>query len=78
MLCKMLDYQKNIHAEIVLRELGAVEPTFLAIFGLEELLDVEASYTPILNIFKAYIDRRIVEVNAELTTSLLIKNTVKR
>ena len=41
MLCKMLDYQKNSHAEIVLKELGNQEPAFLAIFGLEDLLDAE-------------------------------------
>jgi hypothetical protein len=28
-------------AETVLRELGCQEPSFLAIFGLEELLDIE-------------------------------------
>lgn len=69
MLCKMLNYQKNAHAEIVLKELGSVEPAFLAIFGLEELLDVEACCSSILSILRAYIDRRVVEVNADLTCS---------
>lgn len=60
MLNKMIDYQKNSHAEIVLKELGSVEPAFLAIFGLEDLLDVEACCSSILSIIRAYLERRIL------------------
>jgi len=56
-LCKMLDYQKNRHADSVLKELCEVEPDFLAIFDMEELLDYECS-AAILTIYKAYIERR--------------------
>ena len=38
LLFKMLDYQKNMHADSVVREFIAVEPSFLALFGVEALL----------------------------------------
>jgi hypothetical protein len=37
-----------VHAEIVNKELGSVEPVFLTIFGIDELLDVEACSNSIL------------------------------
>jgi hypothetical protein len=78
MLCKMLDYQKNTHAEVINKELGSVEPAFLAIFGLDELLDVEACCSAILSILKAYLDRKVIQMNAEVTVSILIKNPMKK
>jgi len=37
-----------VHAEIVIKELSSVEPVFLAVFGIDELLDVEACSNTIL------------------------------
>ena len=39
----MIDYQKNIHAESVVRELVSIEPNFLAIFGIESLLKIDGA-----------------------------------
>lgn len=66
MLSKMINYSKNSHAEVVLRELSAVEPAFLALFCFEELLEVEACCTAILQILKAYIDKKSLEINIEI------------
>jgi hypothetical protein len=37
-----------VHAEIVIKELSSVEPDFLAVFNIDELLDVEACSNSIL------------------------------
>lgn len=43
LLNKMLDFQKNIYADHVLRELQNLEPDFLTLFGIESLLQMECS-----------------------------------
>lgn len=42
LLAKLLNYQKNPHAELFIRELGSVSPELLSLFELESLLDNEA------------------------------------
>jgi hypothetical protein len=54
----MMDYQKNIHADTVVREVIGIEPTFLALFGVEALLKVEGARKSMLQILKLYIERR--------------------
>ena len=54
----MLDYQKNMHADSVVREFIAVEPSFLALFGVEALLQVEGARKMMMNVLKIYIERR--------------------
>jgi len=44
----MIDYQKNIHAESMVRELVSIEPSFLAIFGIESLLKIDGARKPVL------------------------------
>lgn len=79
MLCRMLSYSKNHHAEIVVKELSSVEPAFLAIFGLEELLDVEAACNYVLAIIKVYLDKKSVDTNAEVLLSQIIsKDPIKK
>jgi hypothetical protein len=56
----------------VLRELVSAEPAFLALFCFEELLGVEACCTAILSILKAYLDKKIVEINIEVILQVLI------
>jgi hypothetical protein len=43
LLQKMMDYQKNIHADSVVKEVIGIEPTFLALFGIETLLKVDGA-----------------------------------
>ena len=40
LLNRMIDYQKNGHAELICKELEKSEPKFLAIFGIEDLLEI--------------------------------------
>jgi hypothetical protein len=54
----MIDYQKNIHAESVVRELVSIEPNFLAIFGIESLLKIDGARKATLSIIKSYVERR--------------------
>ena len=54
----MLDYQKNMHADSVVREFIAVEPSFLALFGVEALLKIEGARKTMMNVLKIYIERR--------------------
>lgn len=61
-----------MHAEIVIKELSSVEPVFLAVFGIDELLDVEACSNSILEVFKAYIEKKVATINAEVLVALLI------
>jgi hypothetical protein len=63
---------------VINKELGSVEPAFLAIFCLDELLDVESCCSSILSILKAYLDRKVIQMNAEVTVSILIKNPMKK
>ena len=44
----MMDYQKNVHADSVVREMIEIEPTFLAIFGVEALLKVDGARKAIM------------------------------
>jgi hypothetical protein len=37
-LSKLANYQMNVYAEQVVRELALLEPQFLALFGIEYLL----------------------------------------
>ncbi len=74
LLSKMINYAKNPHAEVVLKELSAVEPAFLALFCFEELLEVEACCSAVLQILKVYLDKKSLEINIEIILQVLIKN----
>jgi len=47
LLNKMIDFSKNGHAELICKELEKSEPKFIAIFGIEDLLECEASRTAV-------------------------------
>jgi len=47
LLNKMLNFSKNGHAELICKELEKSEPKFIAIFGIEDLLECEASRTAV-------------------------------
>ena len=57
-LCKMLDFQKNRHADSVVRELCEVDTEFIAFFELEDLLENECK-SAILLIYKTYIEKHL-------------------
>ena len=73
MLSKMLDYQRNIHADAFQRELARATPEFIAIFGLENLFHMEASRKAVLHILKCYVERR----QSQNESALMIKNLLK-
>ncbi len=50
LLHKMMDYQKNIHADSVVREIIGIEPTFLSLFGVEALLKVDGARKAIMQV----------------------------
>jgi hypothetical protein len=54
----MMDYQKNIHADSVVREVIGIEPTFLALFGVEALFKVDGARKAIMQVLQIYIERR--------------------
>jgi hypothetical protein len=47
LLNRMIDFSKNGHAELICKELEKSEPKFIAIFGIEDLLECEASRTAV-------------------------------
>ena len=58
LLSKMLDYSKNIYADSFARELARATPEFISVFGLENLLHMEASRKAVLHILRVYVERR--------------------
>lgn len=58
LLSKMCDYQKNVYASQVLRELANMEPEFIALFGFQDLLKVASAKKAVLNVMKAYVDKQ--------------------
>lgn len=63
----MIDFSKNGHAELICKELEKSEPKFIAIFGIEDLLECEASRTAVFSILKTYIERRTVVCHPDTT-----------
>lgn len=55
-----------------------MKPQFFAIFGIEDLLDLDSCRAPILFIFRAYIDKLISKYNAEMLCSMLVKDQNKK
>jgi len=43
----MINFSKNGHADLICKELEKSEPKFIAIFGIEDLLECEASRTAV-------------------------------
>jgi hypothetical protein len=74
LLNRMIDYSKNGHAELICKELEKCEPKFLAIFGIEDLLECEASRPAIFSILKTYIERRTVVCQPDQTLQQLIRD----
>lgn len=69
-LCKMIDFQKNRHADLVLSILCEQNPEFLRHFDVEALLDYECM-SSVLTIYKAYIDRRCECLHADFCAALV-------
>ena len=55
LICKLIDFQKNRHAEAVVQELTRVSPQFLAEFKLDSALDIDSCHNQILTILKVYV-----------------------
>lgn len=69
LICKMLNYQKNRHAEAVIKELTKVSPSFLAEFRIDQALEVDSCHNQILQILKIYIPAQ--EDSADLVAEYL-------
>lgn len=72
----MLDYQKNVHADTLARELSRVPPAFLSMFGLELLFDLEGCRTALLHILKVYVERSMF--SEDVTINFLFQSQEKR
>jgi hypothetical protein len=70
----MIDFSKNGHAELICKELEKSEPKFISIFGIEDLLECEASRSAVFQILKTYIQRRTVVSPQESTVQQLIRD----
>jgi hypothetical protein len=58
LVSKMLDYQKNMHAETIAKEMTRANPEYLARFNIEELLQFDSTKHSILHILKVYVERK--------------------
>lgn len=77
-ICKMIDFQKNRHAEAVLSVLCAAEAELINSFRVEELIDSEC-HQSIMTIYKAYIERRAVDASSnEYVIGQLISDALLR
>jgi hypothetical protein len=76
-ICKMIDFQKNRHAESVLSVLCAAEPELINSFRVEELIDSEC-HQSIMTIYKAYIERRAIDTSNEHVIGQLITDALLR
>ena len=70
----MIDFSKNGHAEVICKELEKVEPKFVAIFGIEDLLECEASRSAVFQILKMYVERRTIVSQPDTTLQYLIRD----
>lgn len=70
----MIDFSKNGHAEVICKELEKVEPKFVAIFGIEDLLECEASRSAVFQILKMYVERRTIVSQPASTLQYLIQD----
>lgn len=77
LLAKLLDFQKNPHAELFIREFGCAEPQMLSLFQLESLLDHEACQNALMTILKVYVDRQS-EQDTEEIVATFIQSPAKR
>ena len=60
-----MDYQKNVFAELVVKEVSRANPTYLAKFKIEKMMQFDATRHCMLSILKAYVDRRVLTQKAE-------------
>lgn len=70
----MLDFEKNTHAESVLKEFGVVSPEFLCRYQLERLLEFDGCRKAILFIYKAYIQFNRTQV---YSATMIVEELVK-
>jgi len=47
-----------MHADSIVREFIAIEPSFLALFGVESLLQLDGAKKTMMNVLKIYVERR--------------------
>ncbi len=73
---RMLDFSKNGHAEVICKELEKLEPKFLAIFGIQELLECEASRSAAFFILKTYVERKSHVNPVEVTLRALLRDPI--
>jgi hypothetical protein len=58
MIAKLLDYTKNVHAEVFNKELGRTNPQLLARFSIEQMLVYDSTKQCAYIIVNQYIKRR--------------------
>jgi hypothetical protein len=77
----MCDYQKNVYAANVIRELASAECDYLALFGFQDLMQIENGKKPVLQIIKAYIDKKELptfEKVVDIVESIIIKSELRK
>ena len=78
LIAKMMDFTKNVHAEMVIKEFSRANPHFLARFGVEELLDYDSTKQHMLSVLKVYIERRKLNQKFETIIEDLIQGPQQR
>lgn len=73
LVSKMLDYQKNVHADVIAREIAKVSLTFLGMFGIELLFDLEGCRTSLLHICKVIVERKESTIPIDYSIKELFK-----
>lgn len=79
LISKMIDFQKNVQAEHVIRELANLEPDHLALFGLEHMFKMECTKTATLNLIKVFLEKHddVVQVIQQIIPgSIRLRNEI--
>lgn len=74
LLQKLLDFTKNLQAEVIVKEFVKANPDFISLFGVEKLLNKEASRNAVLFSLKVYVERKESLSKGEQLVKDLIKN----
>lgn len=79
-LNQIINYQRNTHAESVVKELAKIDPSLMSLFGFEELMKVDQCKKVALTILKAYIDKRErdLERTYELVDTILYNESLRQ
>ena len=78
LIAKLIDFTRNTHAEVFNKEIGRTTPVQLSRFGLEQMLEFEATRQSTLVIIKQFVAKRQLVQKFESIINELIDDEKER